>query len=347
MPNGTRGALDHEHLASGLAQWLAHRRCVGDVVVDDLERPSVGYSALTVLFRAQWERDDGPVTEHLVLRMAPMAPGLFPDYDLGAQHAAQTAAAAAGVPIAAPLVLEVDPAWLGAPFVVMPRVDGHIVGEAPAFDPWVEGLGAPGQAEMHEEFLEVLARIHGAAVEPAAAGGVPVRGDDAELAYWEDYLRWSSDGTPLPQLADALEWCRTHAPARAPRPPVLCWGDVRFGNLVFGNDLRLRAVLDWDMTVIGAREHDLAWLTSLTTTMTNLTGTRVEGFPDRDGTIAQYEERTGHELHEFDWYETFALVRSTAIMTRIGLLARAAGEQPVMPIEDNPILDILRARTTT
>ena len=279
-------------------------------------------------------------------RQAPLAPGLFPDYDLGAQHAAQTAAAAAGVPIAAPLSLEIDPAWLGAPFIVMPRIDGHIVGEAPAFDPWVVALEPPGHAELHEGFLDALAGIHGAAVEPAIAGGVPVRDDAAELAHWGEYLRWSSAGEPLPALTDALDWCRAHAPARAPRTPVLCWGDVRFGNVAFGEDLSPRAVLDWDMTVIGVREHDVAWLTALTTMMTNLTGTRVEGFPGRDGTIAQYKERTGHELNDFDWYETFALVRSTAIMTRIGLLARAAGEQPVMPIEDNPILDILRARTT-
>ena len=62
--------------------------------------------------------------------------------------------------------------------------------------------------------------------------------------------------------------------------------------------------------------------------------------------VAEYQERTGHELHDLDWYEAFALVRSTAIMTRIGLLARANGETPSMPIEDSPIFDLLRDRTT-
>ncbi|HEU5301637.1 MAG TPA: phosphotransferase family protein [Acidimicrobiia bacterium] len=333
-----------EHLADGLASWLADRRG-GEAVVDELERPSVGYSALTVLFRAR-RGSDRATTEHLVLRMAPPEAGLFPVYDLGVQHAAQVAAEAGGVPIAAPLELEPDPRWLGAPFLVMPRVDGHIVGEVAAFDPWVSALGATGQATLHTAFVDALGRIHGAAVEPAAAGGVPARSDAAELAYWDDYLRWSSDGDPLPALTDALDWCRTHAPSRAPRPPVLCWGDVRLGNVVFGDDLRLRAVLDWDMTVIGAREHDVAWYTSLTTTITTLTGQTVEGFPDRDDTVTEYEERTGSRLHDLDWYEAFALVRSTAILHRIGLLARANGEAPAMPIEDSPILDLLRDRTT-
>jgi aminoglycoside phosphotransferase (APT) family kinase protein len=147
-------------------------------------------------------------------------------------------------------------------------------------------------------------------------------------------------------LVDALDWCRSNAPARSPGPdPALCWGDVRLGNIVFADDLRLRAVLDWDMTVIGAREHDVAWFTALTATMTTLTGRSVEGFPDRDGTIARYEELTGTRLHDLEWYETFALVRSTAIMTRIGALAITAGETPSMPIDDNPLFEMLRERT--
>jgi aminoglycoside phosphotransferase (APT) family kinase protein len=341
------GSRDDAQLADGLARWLAQHRGVDRVVVDELERPSVGYSSVTVLFRARWDHGEDPVTEHLVVRMAPAGAGLHLGYDLGAQQAAQEAAAAAGVPIATPLTTETDPTWLGAPFTVMPRIDGHIVGEAPAFDRWVGALGAAGQAELHDRFLDTLGCIHGAAGEPAAAGGVPIRDDRAELDHWDEYLRWSSDDAPVPALADALAWCRAHLPERsASARPVLCWGDVRLGNVVFGDDLRPRAVLDWDMAVIGAREHDLAWFTALTSTLQTLTDRHVEGFPDRDGTISRYEELTGRELHDFEWYETFALTRSTAIMTRISYLALAAGETPTMPIQDNPLLDLLRERTT-
>ena len=335
-----------EHLADGLARWLADRRGVDAVAVDDLTRPSVGYSSLTVLFRARYELDR-PITEHLVLRMAPAGPGIHLAYDLAVEHAAQGAAGAAGVPIAAPITLESDPDWLGAPFLVMPRIDGHIVGEVPAFDEWVLGLAPAQRSTLHDQFVTALGAIHGAPVEPAVAGGVPVRDDEAELDHWDAYLRWSSDDAPVAVLADALQWCRAHVPRRETDPPlVLCWGDVRFGNVVFGDDLRARAVLDWDMTSVGSREHDVAWYTALTSTITRFAGQGVEGFPDRDGTIAQYEERTGHRLHDLEWYETFAMVRSTAIMTRINLLAIESGDAPTMPIHDNPLLDLLRERTT-
>ena len=42
-----------------------------------------------------------------------------------------------GVPVPRPVILEPDERWLGAPFLVMPRVDGHDPGELPVADPWV------------------------------------------------------------------------------------------------------------------------------------------------------------------------------------------------------------------
>jgi aminoglycoside phosphotransferase (APT) family kinase protein len=278
--------------------------------------------------------------------MAPSPAGTFADYDLPVQQAAQLAAAAAGVPTAAPVVTETDPAWLGAPFTVMPRVDGHLIGEAPPFDRWLRGLGPERQAELHDRVLETLALIHDADADAAAAAGVPVRDDAAELAYWDEYLRWSAGGDPLPELVDALDWCRRHAPERVDPPRVLRWGDVRLGNIVFGDDLRPRAVLDWDMAAVGVPEHDVAWFTVLDLVLTTLTGRRVEGFPDRDGVVARYEELARRSLDRFDWYETLALLRSTAILARIGVLMRRDGEEPAMPVEGSPMLDLLRSRTS-
>jgi aminoglycoside phosphotransferase (APT) family kinase protein len=339
-------ALDDVMLADGLARWLARHHGVDEVLVDEVEHPSAGYSSVTTLLRTRWEGRGGPMVEHIVVRMAPDPPGTFADYDLTVQHAAQRAAAAAGVSIAAPIVTETDSSWLGAPFTVMARVDGRIIGDAPPFDPWLRALGPDACAELHDRFLETLARIHRADIDAAAAGGVPRRDNAAELRHWEEYLPWACGGTLVPTLVDALGWCRAHAPAHADDGgPVLCWGDVRLGNVVFGDNLELRAVLDWDMAVIGNPEHDIAWLTVLETTLTTLSGRRVEGFPGRDGTIARYEELAGRGLHDLEWYETFALLRSTAIMTRIGFLTVAAGHEPAMPVADNPLLDLLGERT--
>jgi aminoglycoside phosphotransferase (APT) family kinase protein len=70
----------------------------------------------------------------------------------------------------------------------------------------------------------------------------------------------------------------------------------------------------------------------------------VPGFPRPDEVPARYEPLLGRPLRDLEWYRTFALVRSAAVLVRIGSLQRAAGQAPLAPGEDNPVLDLLRGR---
>jgi aminoglycoside phosphotransferase (APT) family kinase protein len=333
-------ARDDDALAEGLARWLAAQRGLTDPTVGDLSRPSAGYSSDTVFAELEWVGDDGRHRESLVVRMAPPEVGTFRHYDLVPQEQAQRAAAAVGVPVADPVV-ETDTRWLGAPFMVMPRVEGHIIGAVAQLDGWLSTLDPADQHQVHENFVATLAAVHRADVH--AAPDVPRRDNTAELDHWEAYLEWSSGGSPVPALADGLRWCRRHQPSHEPEPALL-WGDARFENMVLGDDLRPRAVLDWDMTSIGAPEHDLAWFTSLDLTMDRLFGRRPEAFPDREATVASFEEYSGRPVRDLEWYETLAMVRSSAVMTRIGYLRRHAGLPLMLPIDDNPVLDVLTGR---
>jgi aminoglycoside phosphotransferase (APT) family kinase protein len=327
-------------LADGLARWLAHHRGLADPRVGDLSRPSAGYSSQTIFVEASWSDDGDRQQESLVVRMAPSTVGTFARYDLVAQWEAQHAAAAVGVPVADP-VLETDPAWVGVPFILMPRVEGHIVGALAHRDRWLTALDPPARGRVYDNMLETLAAIHRA--DPGAAPSVPHRDNVAELDFWEEYLSWSCHGHPVPALVRALAWCREHQPVDEPAPALL-WGDVRFENMVLDDDGRVTAVLDWDMTSVGAPEHDLAWFTSLDLTMHAMFGTRADGFPDREETVARFEELSAGPVRHLEWYETLAMVRSTAIMTRISILRQDQGEAPMLPIEDNPILDLLTGR---
>jgi len=338
-------ALTHRRpdqaVADGLARWLAHRHGVGPVVIDQLRRPSSGYSSETVFAEASWSTERGPEHRSLVVRMPPAGIGTFDRHDLGAELEAQLAAAAAGVPVADPEV-ESDPSWLGTPFMVMARVEGHIIGALAHLDRWLTGQSAADQGRLFTNFIATLCTIHRSDV--SAAPNVPERSTADDLDFWAEYLDWSSDGDPVPTLVDALDWCRRHRPTSQPDPALL-WGDARFENMVIGDALEPVAVLDWDMASIGAPEHDLAWFTSLDLTMFHLFGQRPAGFPDRAATVALFEVHSGREVRDLEWYETLAMVRSTAIMTRIGYLRRQAGEPLLLPIDDNPILDLVRSRT--
>jgi aminoglycoside phosphotransferase (APT) family kinase protein len=328
-------------VAEGLARWLARHGDRRAVAVTGLRRPSSGYSSETVFAEVSWTGDDGTHHDPLVLRMPPPEVGTFPHYDLVAQGQAQQAAAGVGVPVADPVV-EPDPAWLGTPFMVMNRVEGHIVGAIVHLDRWLSALSPAGQAEVYANFITTLTTIHRADL--GGLDDVPRRDNGAELDFWDDYLTWSSDGSPVATLVDALGWCRAHRPADEPEPALL-WGDARFENMVVGDGLDPVAVLDWDMTTVGAPEHDLAWFTSLDLTMDHLFGQRPDGLPDRAAVVARFEEHSGRAVRDLEWYETLAMVRSTSVMTCIGYLRLRAGEPLMLPIDDNPILDLLRSRT--
>lgn len=332
---------DDVTLVAGLTRWLTERYGAETLTLSEVVRPSAGYSSDTVLVDATWS--DGATTrcDPLVLRMPPVGAGTFPQYDLVPQLQAQLAAAEVGVPVPDPDV-ETDPSWIGTPFMVMQKVDGHIVGALAHRDRWLRELDLDKRGRVYANFVSTVASIHTADFRPATE--VPRRDNSAELGFWEEYLTWSSGGSPGPApLSEALAWCRDHRPAREPAPALL-WGDVRFENAIIGDDLAVRSILDWDMTSVGAPEHDLAWFTGLSLTMERLFGERLDGFPDRAGTIALFEEHWGRPVCDLDWYETLAMVKSTAILTRIGYLRRDAGEPEMMPVDDNPMLDLLVER---
>ena len=324
-------------VAEGVRDWLRSRG--RHVSIASCDRPSDGLSSDTIMLTL---RDDGGREEGLVVRLAPPGPGAFPEYDLDQQVTAQGLAAANGVPVAAPAELVTDERWLGAPFVAMPAVAGHVPGSVPLVDRWVTDSSRAARSRMYDAFVDVLARIHSSTFVDTA--DLPLRHLDGELAYWQRYLDWCADGERVvPALWSALDWCRVTRPSEEPEP-VLLWGDVRLGNVIFDDDRRVAAVLDWEMAGLGPPEHDVAWWRTLEATQDELFGRRVDGFPQPSESLARYEAAVGRSMCDLGWYEVFALVRSSAVMTRIAFLQEAAGSPPLFPIADNPLVPLIERR---
>jgi len=326
---------DLDAVVAGFLDWLADRRGT-EVQPASVQRPTDGWSSETVLVHATV----GGLPEGHAIRLAPLGEGIFPAYDLGLQARAQAHAAHRGVPTPVPALVVEDPAWLGEPFLVMPLVDGHVPGEMAAFDPWVRSLPGPTQRGLYEGVVDALVGLHTA----TPPDDIPHRSVDAELAAWTDYLDWYADGDdPAPALRAALAWCAEHRPAVEPVPAFL-WGDVRLGNVVFADDGSVAAVLDWEMATVGAPEHDLGWWLGLEAMQDELVGGRADAFPALADLRSRYEAGLDRPLQDLSWYETFALLRSAAILTRISILQQRAGLDPLLPLADNPVLDHLRRR---
>ncbi len=340
---------DTDAVLAGLVAWLAASVSVGEPEVVGVERPTVGYSTETILVDVSWpgaaDRSGERLGERLVLKLPPAGDAIFPTYDFVAQGRVQDAVAAAGIPAPTPVRVELDETWMGTPFLVMPAVAGHIVGELPLFDRWLTDADADANARVHGCYLDAVADIN--RVDWRAAGldrVLPARDNAAELAHWRRYLDWcAGEGEPWPTLVEALDWCAAHQPAGGPAPG-LCWGDVRLGNVIFDDNRTPVAVLDWEMASIGAAEHDLAWLLTLEAIPRELLGRTVPGFLTHDEAVARYQARLGRPVIDLDWYEILALVRSSAILTRIAQLDGRAGRPVPFAPADHPILGILARR---
>lgn len=172
--------------------------------------------------------------------------------------------------IPAPEVLwfESEPTVADGPFFVMRRVPGRVV------VPWsAEGrafLAEVGAGGVGEQFIEILARIHGV---EWWDGGLEFLAVDQTAAPSDDATRQVSamraaveryQVEPEPVLIDALCWLERNKPAQ--ERTTLTHGDYRSGNIVFGEE-RINAVLDWEFARIGDPASDLAWLLARTNRM--------------------------------------------------------------------------------
>ena len=336
---------DTDKILAGFVEWLADQDPGGAPELVGYERPSVGFSSETILVDIRRAAPNGPHDERLVLKLPPADVGIFPSYDFYLQARVQHAVADAGIPAPVPARVEDDTRWVGTPFLVMPAIAGHIISEMPVRDHWLTKVDPDLNATAYGHYIDVIADINRVDWGSAAlADVVPVRDNLAEIAYWRAYLEWCANGVVLvPALVEALDWCEERRPATEPQP-TLQWGDVRLGNVIFDETRAPVAVLDWEMATIGAAEHDLAWTLTLESIQGELFGRTVPGFLDHDAAVARFEARLGRPVHDLDWYEILAIVRSTAIMTRVAHLHALAGQPEIFPIVDNPILGILQRR---
>jgi aminoglycoside phosphotransferase (APT) family kinase protein len=155
------------------------------------------------------------------------------------------------------------------------------------------------------------------------------------LSWWREYLQFASAGEPPAELGDAMSWLASDIPQQRP-PDSLIWGDPRLGNVIF-QGTNVAGIVDWEMAAIAPAEVDLAWFFALRPSRPEL-----PGFLDRRATIERYEARLGRPTHDLEWYEAFALVRSTSILVRMQQLLRQRGDTDHFLVGIDPIPPRLR-----
>jgi aminoglycoside phosphotransferase (APT) family kinase protein len=319
-----------EELRDALDAWLGARLPGAGITDCDVPAAS-GMSNLTVLFTAT--HADGRA-EDLVARIAPEGPAVFMEYDLPKEATVMNALASAGLPVPAVRWVETDTTVLGAPFLVMERAVGRVPADDPPFTAtgWVLDLTDEERATLCANSLQAMAAVH--AVDWRGLGLdflAPADGTDpfdADLQRWQRVDEWARAGDVNPTTAAGFAWLRDNRPDDA-RDPVLLWGDARIGNMLFGDDLRVNAILDWEMVGLGQPDVELAWWLFLLRHHTEGIGMpHPSGFPSREEAVAIYEKAASRAIEHLDYYEVWAAVRLSVLMHRAGNLMIEIGLLP-------------------
>ncbi|MFM7223973.1 MAG: phosphotransferase family protein [Actinomycetota bacterium] len=322
-----------------LAAW-AQARVGPDAVVTDAASPGNGMSSETVLF----VMTVGGETRRYAARLAPALDvyPVFRDYDIELQaRCMRVVREHTAVPAPEVCWVELDPTWLGTPFLVMGRIDGEAPPDIPpyVFEGWVLDATPAQRAALQRRTVEALVGIHSISADAVdlafldrdAPGATPLR---RQLGAQREYYEWARDGITYPLIERTFAWLEEHFP---PEGPAVClWGDARIGNVLY-RDFTPVAVLDWEMAALGPREVDVAWMIFLHTFFDDLAVRfGLPGMDDlmqRDAVVADYEELSGVRLGDLTWFAVFAALRFAIVSVRTSTRGIAYGqmEQPADP----------------
>lgn len=222
-----------------------------------------------------------------------------------------------------PYFFESDESVIGAPFYVMERRDGVVLG-----DSFPEGVEADGELrrDISRTVADTLAELH--AVDPWEAG----LGD---LGRPEGFLQRQVDGwisrydkaktAEIDEVEPLTEWLSDNVP-QSPEPTII-HNDYKLNNLVLDPDdlTNVRAVLDWEMATVGDPLFDLAVSLSYWTGPDDPdelkeilpTVTSEGGFMTRRELVERYAEKSGRDVSDMHWYVVFGYFKLAGILQQI------------------------------
>ncbi|HET7666323.1 MAG TPA: phosphotransferase family protein [Mycobacterium sp.] len=291
-----------------------------------------GLSTETFLFDLLRDGDDGSArVKQLVFRRPPDV-SLYPDYDLTRQVMVMNRLRDTAVPVPTVCWLDRDDKDLGTPYYVMEQLPS--IGTANDFPSYhSKGLYFDATPEQRTTMwwgcVQAIADVHALDWRSLRLEKLlmPQRGVhplEQIVDYYDEFLKWGSQDGRRQELVDAVNWLRDNI--YEPEYLVLCWGDSRMSNILYGPQFEVTAVLDWELAHIGDHEADLAWLLFVDWACSEYEGVpRLDGTPSRQETVERYEQMSGRAVRNLPYNEVLAAVRLGIPITRLESRLRNQG----------------------
>jgi aminoglycoside phosphotransferase (APT) family kinase protein len=304
---------------SRLARWLSGNGVPAADRLPSVDLIAGGRSNLT--YRLEFPAPSHP--SQLVLRRPPLGHVLPTAHDMTREYRVLSALHGTNIPVARPVAFCADADVIGAPFYVMEYVDGLVLRTKEQ-----ASLVTPAQARLVSERLaEMLAAIHQLDVAAVGLGdfGRPVGYMQRQLSRWQ--RQWDLSVSRAVPGYDQLV-ARLEAGLPDGGDGTLVHGDFRVDNVLIaaGQEPRIAAVVDWEMSTLGDPLADLGlalvyWADPQDEEWVDVevgaTVTAGPGFLTRAEFAASYAARSGRDLSGIGYYMAFGCFKLAVVLEGI------------------------------
>lgn len=304
----------HAYLRGHLPELCNSDQTVGDTL--SIEQFPGGHSNLTYLVRF--------AGRELVLRRPPHGSVAPTAHDMPREYRMLTALHPVFPLAPKPYLLCEDTAIIGAPFYLMERRRGIVVRRT--IPPEI-GNDLHLRQRVSEAVIDTLADLHAIDIQTSALEklGKPAGFVARQIKGWSE--RWQRAKTSeLPLLDEVMEWLRRKLPPEPARPTLL-HNDYKLDNVMLdaADPTKIVAVLDWEMCALGDPLVDLGILLCYWPQGDDPQVRRdaARGVTDAPGwltraeLVERYAARTGRDVSDMVFYETFALFKVTVVAQQI------------------------------
>ncbi|MGD9996041.1 MAG: phosphotransferase family protein [Ilumatobacteraceae bacterium] len=309
--------VDRQILQAQLDQWAAAHYHEG-VMVRDL-RPMPGHAGLSFGFDV---RDSTGTLDRLVMRMPPKGVRRSGNTDVLRQVPLLRALAAAGVPVAPLVWFDDDERWFEVPYFMVRFLHGEtyqVRDPAPAF-------ARVSCADVLRSAVEALASVHRVDHQRLLPSWEAPKDLHTEIDFWVPILQKAAE----PEWTELGERTRRLLLERVPDDPHvgIFHGDFQTSNLLF-DEANVVAVIDWEISGIGAQLLDLGWLLFMNDADSWADGAGLRVVPAFDEIVGWYARAVGRpvDLDDVAFYRALSAYRFGAI-SGLNVMLHRTGKRP-------------------
>jgi aminoglycoside phosphotransferase (APT) family kinase protein len=289
--------------------------------VDSLTAKVIGHGRSNITYRLE-----SPEGSAWVLRRPPLSHVLPTAHDMKREYRVISALEGTGIPVPDAIALCEDSAVIGAQFYIMSFVDGMVPADPAAFAAKYPESARRG---IGENLIDTLADLHAVDAEKVGLGdfGKPAGFVARQVKRFASQIEQHKTDRPFPELPELARRLQNALPEETGAFSIV-HGDYRIDNCVLGEDGRIAAILDWEMSSLGDPLTDVGliymyWNDAQAGSQTGVASNSVTaqpGFLSRREAMERYAKRSGRDLANLDFYILLAHFKLAVIVE--GIYAR-------------------------